>query len=128
VLENAIDPADRLSDAQWNRHRLEQASALRLANGYCGMSPNKVCEHANPCLRCDLFLPDVEFLGDYRRQLAVTKNVAQRARDEGFVRLAEKADQDATALLSIIQQVSGEPVATVVPVALLPTRRMDHAS
>jgi integrase len=128
VSESVIDPTGRLSDAQWNRHRLEQASALRLANGYCGMSPNKVCEHANPCLRCDLFLPDIEFLDDYRRQLAVTKDVAHRAREEGYVRLAEKADQDATALLSIIRRVSGEPAATAVPIALSPTRRMDHAS
>jgi integrase len=127
VTETVIDPSDRLSDAQWNRHRLEQASALRLANGSCGMSPNKVCEHANPCLRCDLFIPDVEYLDDYRRQLVVTEAVAHRARDEGYVRLAEKADQDATALQTSIRRVSAEP-KTTVPVELSPTRRVDHAS
>lgn len=128
VTDTVIDPTDRLNDAQWNRHRLEQASALRLANGYCGMSPNKVCEQANPCLRCDLFLPDIEFLDDYHRQLAVTKDVADRARVEGYVRLAEKADQDTTALLRIIDRVSRERAGTSVPIALSPTRRRHHAS
>jgi integrase len=124
---NVLDPTDRLGDAEWNRHRLQQASALRLANGYCGMSPTKVCEHANPCLSCDLFLPDAEFLADYRGQLVVTEGVARRARDEGYVRLAEKADQDATALRGIIQRVGGGIVPESVPVALSTTRRVSHA-
>jgi integrase len=128
AVERALDPRDRLSDAEWNRHRLEQASALRLANGYCGMSPTKVCEHANPCLRCDLFLPDAEFLADYRQQLEITVGVAERARVEGYVRLAEKADQDAAALRDIIERVGGASVAAPVPVTLSPPRRVHHAS
>ncbi len=114
VPDEVLDVEGRLSDAAWSRHRVEQAASLRLANGSCGMSPTKVCEQANPCLSCDLFIPDVEFINEYQRQLVVSEAVAVRARDEGYVRLAEKADQDAMALKGIICRVSEvEPVAPV---------------
>jgi integrase len=124
--DDVLDVDGRLSDAAWSRHRVEQAAALRLANGYCGMSPTKVCEHANPCLSCDLFVPDVEFLDEYRQQLAVTEAVALRARDEGYVRLAEKADQDAVSLHGIIRTVS-EVNAAPVRVSSPRLRRNEHA-
>lgn len=112
VPDEVLDVEGRLSDAAWSRHRVEQAASLRLANGSCGMSPTKVCEQANPCLSCDLFIPDAEFIDEYQRQLVVTEAVAVRARDEGYVRLAEKADQDAMALKGIICKVAqAEPVA-----------------
>ena len=114
VPDEVLDVEGRLSDAAWSRHRVEQAASLRLANGSCGMSPTKICEQANPCLSCDLFIPDVEFVDEYQRQLVVTEAVAVRARDEGYVRLAEKADQDAKALKGIICKVSEtEPVVPV---------------
>ncbi len=114
VSDEVLDVEGRLSDAAWSRHRVEHAASLRLANGSCGMSPTKVCEQANPCLSCDLFIPDGEFIDDYQRQLVFTEAMAVRARDEGYVRLAEKADQDAIALKGIIGRVSeAEPVAPV---------------
>ena len=123
---DVIDVDGRLSDAAWSRHRVEQASALRLANGYCGMSPNKVCEQANPCLSCDLFVADIEFLDEYRQQLTVTESVCVRAREEGYVRLAEKADQDAAALRSIIRQVT-EPTPVAIRVDPPHVRKVEHA-
>jgi hypothetical protein len=119
--DEVLDVEGRLSDAAWSRHRVEQAAALRLANGYCGMSPSKVCEQANPCLSCDLFVPDAEFLGEYQQQLVVTEAVAIRARGEGYVRLAEKADQDTLALHGIIRKVA--VAESVEPVEVEPPRR-----
>ena len=119
--DEVLDVEGRLSDAAWSRHRVEQAAALRLANGYCGMSPSKVCEQANPCLSCDLFVPDAEFLGEYQQQLVVTEAVAIRARGEGYVRLAEKADQDTLALHGIIRKVA--VAESVEPVGVEPPRR-----
>ena len=126
--DEVLDVEGRLSDAAWSRHRVEQAAALRLANGYCGMSPSKVCEQANPCLSCDLFVPDAEFLGDYQQQLDVTEAVAVRARGEGYVRLAEKADQDALALQGIILKVTGAESAEPVRVEPPRRRRRESAS
>ncbi len=126
--DEVLDVEGRLSDAAWSRHRVEQAAALRLANGYCGMSPTKVCEQANPCLSCDLFVPDAEFLDEYQRQLVVTEAVALRARDEGYVRLAEKADQDALALHGIIRHVTEATPAQPVRVEVQGRRRRNHAS
>jgi hypothetical protein len=128
VPDEVLDVEGRLSDAAWSRHRVEQAAALRLANGYCGMSPTKVCEQANPCLSCDLFVPDAEFLDEYQQQLVVTQAVALRARDEGYVRLAEKADQDALALHGIIRRVTEVVPAETVGVATPRRRRSKHAS
>ncbi|MGC8509974.1 MAG: tyrosine-type recombinase/integrase [Acidimicrobiales bacterium] len=125
--DDVLDVDGRLSDAAWSRHRVEQAAALRLANGYCGMSPTKVCQQANPCLSCDLFVPDAQFLDEYRQQLTVTEAVALRARDEGYVRLAEKADQDAVALHGIIRKVSEARSAAPVRVDAPQHRRNAHA-
>lgn len=126
--DDVLDVEGRLSDAAWSRHRVEQAASLRLANGSCGMSPTKVCEQANPCLTCDLFIPDVEFIDEYQRQLVVTEAVAVRARNEGYVRVAEKADQDATALKGIICRVSEAELVAPVRVASPRLRRSKHES
>jgi hypothetical protein len=126
--DEVLDVEGRLSDAAWSRHRVEQAAALRLANGFCGMSPTKVCEQANPCLSCDLFVPDAEFVEDYHQQLVVTEAVAVRARNEGYIRLAEKADQDAVALKGIIWRVSETQPLAPVRVAAPQRRRSKHES
>lgn len=84
-----FDPASPLADATWLKDRLARAK-MALPNGYCTLPLQQRCEVANACLTCPMFATTAEFLPQHRQQLTATRQLIDRAEQDGQERMTEK--------------------------------------
>jgi hypothetical protein len=96
-----FDPASPLADATWVKDRLARAK-MALPNGYCTLPLQQRCEVANACLTCPMFATTAEFLPQHHQQLSATRQLIDRAEQEGQERMIEMNRTVETNLLRII--------------------------
>jgi hypothetical protein len=102
--EVTIEPESPLADAQWVKHRVGLAKQA-LPNGYCGLSIQKRCPHANACLICPVFVTTPEFLDQHREHREQTRRLLETATAKGQLRMVEMDQQVLTNLDRIITKL-----------------------
>jgi integrase len=90
-----------LGQAAWMKERIARARQA-LPNGYCGLPLVQTCPHPNACLSCDNFLTDPSFRSVHEQQLAQTKELRERAEQQGSLRLVEVLERDQRSLTRIL--------------------------
>ncbi len=90
-----------LEQAAWMKERIARARQT-LPNGYCGLPLVQTCPHPNACLSCDNFLTDRSFRPVHEQQLAHTKQLRDRAEQQGSLRLIEVLERDEQSLTRIL--------------------------
>ncbi|MGO9750701.1 MAG: tyrosine-type recombinase/integrase [Solirubrobacteraceae bacterium] len=90
-----------LGEAAWMKERIARAKQA-LPNGYCGLPLVQSCPHPNACLSCANFLTDSSFRHVHERELADTKALRERARQNENARLVELLEQDERSLRRIL--------------------------
>lgn len=108
--ELAFDPASPLADATWLNNRLARAK-MALPNGYCTLPLQQRCEVANACLTCPMFATTAEFLPQHRQQLAATRQLIDRAEQDGQQRMVEMNRTVEGNLLHIITSLDADDPA-----------------
>lgn len=78
-------------------------NAIPLCNGWC-CRPTELglCEKANACLTCSQFRPSIRHLTSYQLQLAEVESSLAVAKQNGYIRIVEKCEQEKKALEDII--------------------------
>jgi len=99
-----FDPASPLADATWVKDRLARAK-MALPNGYCTLPLQQRCEVANACLTCPMFATTAEFLPQHHQQLSATRQLIDRAEQEGQERMIEMNRTVEPNLLRIITRL-----------------------
>ena len=96
-----------------------------LPNGFCGLPLVQTCPHPNACLSCDNFLTDASFRSVHVQQLAHTKELRERAEQQGSLRLVEVLERDQQSLTRILEAMLfvGAAPLTVMVSSRDPTRR-----
>ena len=83
-----------------------------LANGYCGLPLVQSCPHPNACLSCENFLTDSSFRQIHERQLADTRTLRERAKQNENVRLVELLERDEQSLHRILDGLDALDAST----------------
>lgn len=84
--------------------------SIPLPNGRCNKSADTgICEHANHCLSCPMFMPQKEYLYVYEKELANVETAIAVAEANDNQRLLEYNMQLKEQLESIIKKCKGEP-------------------
>ena len=91
-----------LGQAAWMKERIARARQA-LPNGFCGLPLVQTCPHPNACLSCDNFLTDASFRSVHVQQLAHTKELRERAEQQGSLRLVEVLERDQQSLTRILE-------------------------
>jgi len=97
----ALPVGGPLEEAAWMKERIAHAEQA-LPNGYCGLPLVQTCPHPNACLSCDNFLTDASFRPVHEHQLAHTRELRERARQDGSLRLVEVLERDERSLTRIL--------------------------
>jgi len=104
----ALDPAGPLAEAAWAKQRLGRATQA-LTNGFCGLSVQKTCPHANACLTCPMFVTTAEFLPQHRTHRGQVIELITAAQARGQTRLVEMNQQVLGNLDRIIDTLADDP-------------------
>lgn len=84
--------------------------SIPLPNGRCNKSTDTgICEHANHCLSCAMFVPQKEYLYVYEKELSDVETAIAVAEANDNQRLLEYNMQLKEQLESIIKKCKGEP-------------------
>ncbi len=95
------------SIGQVDDNTLEDYMAVQpLCNGFCCRNPKLgLCEKANACLNCQLFIPSSDYLINYKNQLLEIDAVIALAKKSGYDHLLEKNLQTKESLERIIRRL-----------------------
>ena len=98
-----IENLDNLDNIDIN----DYPKTLPLCNGYCSKPLELgLCKKLNHCLECNLFVPSMEFLSHYERQLKEVETAISLLKDDGFDLLLEQNLRTKEALKKIIQKIT----------------------
>lgn len=96
ILENSTFPTFE------NNEKL-----IPLSSGFCCKPGSDICNHANVCLFCSMFIPDFSYIPVYKNQLNEAKIARDSAILQGFDTIAEHNEQIIKQLEKIIQKLEG---------------------
>lgn len=87
----------------------ENKELIPLSNGHCSKPiASGICKHANACLSCKMFKPDINHLSLYESQLKESINNIEISKANDFTRLLEYNIDLKNNLEKIIKKIKGE--------------------